>query len=164
MTRLGIVPALLVAFLGFAQPPAAPKRPVTDIYHGVSVTDDYRWLENYSDPAVRAWSDAENREARKYLDAIPVRAGLAEELKRLYSHSSVQYFGLAARNGVLFAVKVQPPLEQPMLVTLKSADDPSAERVIIDPNKLDPSGGTSMDFYVPSIDAKYVGVSLAKGG
>jgi prolyl oligopeptidase len=164
MTRLGVLPLLLVVSIVFGQTPVAPKKPVTDVYHGVQVTDDYRWLENYSDPAVRAWSDAENKEARKYLDAIPARAGLIEELKRLYARSSVQYFSLAARNGVLFAFKVQPPLEQPMLVTLKSADDPSSERVIVDPNKLDSSGGTSMDFYVPSNDGKYVAVSLAKGG
>ena len=68
------------------------------------------------------------------------------------------------RQGVLFALKAQPPAEQPMLVTLKSADQPDSERVVVDPNKLDPTGGTSMDFYVPSTDAKYVAVSLAKGG
>ncbi|HVP48367.1 MAG TPA: hypothetical protein VMT32_17355, partial [Bryobacteraceae bacterium] len=43
-----------------AQPPATPKRPVTDIYHGVRVTDDYRWLEDFSNPEVKAWSDAQN--------------------------------------------------------------------------------------------------------
>jgi prolyl oligopeptidase len=40
---------------GLQQPPATPKRPVTDVYHGVRVTDDYRWLENASDPQVLEW-------------------------------------------------------------------------------------------------------------
>ena len=147
-----------------AQPPAAPKKPVTDVYHGVSVTDDYRWLENYSDPAVKAWGDAQNRYARKYLDALPARAAISEELKRLYAQPSPLYTDLHAAGGQLFALKRQPPKEQPLLVALKSADDTASERVVIDPNQLDPSGGTAIDFYVPSLDGKLVAVSLSKGG
>jgi prolyl oligopeptidase len=142
----------------------APKKPVTDVYQGVSVTDDYRWLENYSDPAVHAWSDAQNQYARKYLDALPIRATLYDELKRLYSQPSPRYSALQTRPGALFALKNQPPQEQPLLVLLKSADDLDSERVVLDPNKLDPTGGTEIDFFVPSLDAKYVAVSLSKGG
>ena len=148
---------------GLAQPPATPRKPVTDVYQGVAVTDDYRWLENYSDPAVRDWSDAQNRYARKYLE-LPVRGALYEELKQLYSHPSARYTDLRASGDLLFALKTQPPLEQPLLVTLKSADDPASERVVVDPNRLDASGGTSIDFYVPSRDGKLVAVSLSKGG
>ena len=144
--------------------PVAPKKPVTDVYQGVSVTDDYRWLENYSDPAVRAWSDAQNQYARKYLDALPLRTSLYDELKRLYSQPSPRYSALQTRPGALFALKNQPPQEQPMLVLLKSADDLDSERVVLDPNKLDPTGGTEIDFFIPSLDAKYVAVSLSKGG
>lgn len=154
----------LLATAAFAQPPVTPKKPVVDSYHGIQVTDDYRWLENYSDPAVRAWSAAENKYTRKFLDALPERAAFADELKKLFSHSTLRYFRLDTRAGVLFAMKAQPPAEQPMIVTLKSADQPDSERVLVDPNKLDPTGGTSIDFFVPSTDAKYLAVSLAKGG
>ena len=154
----------LIAAACLAQPPASPKKPVTEVYHGVAVTDDYRWLENYSDPAVRAWSDAENQYARKYLDALAVRATLADELKKLYAKPSSRYTSLRAAGGLLFALKTQPQQEQPVLVALKSADDTASERVVADPNKLDPTGGTSIDFYVPSLDAKLVAVSLSKGG
>jgi prolyl oligopeptidase len=149
-----------------APPPSAatPKKPVIDVYHGVSVTDDYRWLENYSDPLVRAWSDAQNRDTRKYLDALPARATLFDQLKRLYSQPSPRYLALQSRSGLLFALKRQPPQEQPLLVLLKSPDDPASERVILDPNRMDPTGGTEIDFYIPSLDAKYVAVSLSKGG
>jgi len=147
-----------------SSPPGTPKKSVTDVYPGASVTDDYRWLENYSDPAVRSWSEAQNQYTRKYLDALPLRATLYDELKRLYSQPSPRYSALQTRSGVLFALKHQPPLEQPLLVLLKSADEPDSERVIVDPNKLDPTGGTEIDFYLPSLDSKYVAVSLSKGG
>src|ERR1051325_5529833 len=134
-----LAPPLLAAAL-YAQPPAAPKKPVIDTYHGVKVEDDYRWLEDYSDPSVRAWSAAQNQYARKYLDALPQRSSCYEELKKLYAQRSARYSLLAFRRGTLFAMKTQPPKEQGMLVALKSADDPGSERVIVNPNRLDPSG------------------------
>ncbi len=157
-------PLCFCSLLAFAQPPATPKKPVTDTYHGTKVTDDYRWLENYSDPAVKAWSDSQNRYARKLLDALPLRQAIFEQLRELNSHPSPSYGSLVYRRGILFALKTQPPAEQPMLVTLKSPDDPSSERVIVDPNRIDAKGGTEIDFYVPSLDGKRVAVSMSKGG
>lgn len=36
-------------------PPAASSQPVTEMMHGVSVTDPYRNLENVKSPATQAW-------------------------------------------------------------------------------------------------------------
>src|SRR5712692_7022573 len=116
-----------------ADPPPALKKPVTDVYHGVKVVDDYRWLENYSDPAVRAWSDAQNRYARAYFDRLPARPAILERLKQLYNYPSPGYFALGYRRDTLFALKKQPPKEQPFLVTLHSPDDPGSERIVLDP-------------------------------
>ena len=55
-------------------------------YHGTTVTDDYRWLENWADPAVKTWSQAQNAHARAVLDdtdeveALLARTG--EDIKR----------------------------------------------------------------------------------
>src|SRR5215471_12472545 len=155
---------LIMATVDAAGPPATPKKPVTDVYHGVTVVDDYRWLEDVTDPAVRAWSAEQNRYARSYLDALPARASLYERLKELLSYPSPRYFSLAYRRDVLFAIKRQPPKEQPFLVTLASPDAPGFERVIVDPNQLDATGMRAIDFYVPSVDGKYVAVSLSRGG
>jgi len=143
---------------------ATPKKPVTDVYHGMKVVDDYRWLEDVNDPAVRAWSDAQNREARSYLDALPMRAAIYERVKQLRSHPSPRYFALEYRKNVLFAMKRQPPKQQPLLVTLQSPDAPGSEHVVVDPNQLDAKGTTAIDFYVPSTDGKYVAVSMSHGG
>jgi prolyl oligopeptidase len=161
---LGLIVMGLTCSGVFAQPPQTLKKPVTDTYHGVTVTDDYRWLENAKDPAVKAWSDAQNRAARQYLDALPARAASYEQLKKLYSQQSPRYSSLEYKRGVLFALKTQPPKEQPILVALKSPDDPSSERVILDPNQIDAQGGTEIDFFVPSLDGQRISVSLSKGG
>ena len=146
------------------KPPATEVMKVRDIYHGVEVDDPYRWLENWSDPKVRAWSDAENAYARDFLDRLPGVAAISARVKEIVEAASVSYHSLVWRPGRLFALKQQPPLNQPLLVVMSSADAPATEKVILDLNALDPSGGTSMDWYVPSPDGGLVGVSLSAGG
>src|SRR5665213_870991 len=144
--------------------PQTPKKPVTDEYQGVQVVDDYRWLEPSADADVRKWSDQENVRARAYLDRLASRAGLVERLNQLNSSSSIRFSGLVSRGGVLFAMKTQPPKRQAYLVALASPDDPDSARTVVDPNALDPTGYTTIDFYEPSLDGKLVAVSLSKGG
>jgi prolyl oligopeptidase len=146
-----------------AQPPDATKRPVTDEYQGVKITDDYRWLENWDDPAVKQWTAAENVRTRQYLDNLPSRSAIKQRLQQLVSASSAAYYDLQFRGGTLFAERFQPPQQQPVLVRMRSADDPASAKVIFDPN----SGGTgslSVEFYTPSLDGKYLAAALSEGG
>ena len=111
--------AILVAGIAVAQspsipkPPETPKRPVTDEYHGVTVRDDYRWLEDGSDPETKRWSAAENAYARAYLDRLPARAAIKERFKQLISGSSANYSRLEFRGGVLFALRINLPSNRP---------------------------------------------------
>ena len=146
------------------KPPDTPKHPVTDEYQGVSVTDDYRWLENWDDPAVKQWSAAQNARTRDYLDHLPSRPAIQDRLKQLITTGSASYFYLTFRAGMLFAMKYQPPQQQPMLVVLRSADDPASAKVIFDPNAASAKGSLAVDFYVPSFGGKYVAAALSENG
>lgn len=145
-------------------PAKTPKKPVTDEFHGNKVVDDYRWLETFADPAVRAWNDAQNRYSRAVLDQSPALGAIRDRVKELITASSAAYFDLSTRGGVLFARKFQPPRDQPLLITLKSPDEPGSERVLVDPLKLNSAGTTTIDFYVPSLDGELVAVSLSDRG
>ena len=144
--------------------PETPKKPVSTEYHGVTVEDPYQWLEEDNDPQVKAWSDAQNQRTRQYLDKLPNRAGMEKQLTDWYAKTSPSYFSLVSRPGILFAMKFQPPKQQPLLVTLASADDLKSEKVLLDPNVLDAKGTTTIDWFVPSLDGKRIAVSLSKGG
>jgi prolyl oligopeptidase len=146
------------------KPPETPKHPVTDEYHGVKVTDNYRWLENWDDPSVKQWSSAQNARTREYLDNLPWRASVRTRLQQLAASTSVSYSSLQIRGETLFAMKNQPPKQQPMLVAMHSADDPGSEKVIFDPNAASSKGSFSVEFYTPSLDGKYVAVALSEGG
>src|ERR1700719_843093 len=145
-------------------PPETLKKPVTDEYQGVKVQDDYQWLENDADPAVKTWSDAQNQRTRAYLDKLPDRAAIEKQLTEWYAKTSPSYSALVARPGILFGLKFQPPKQQQMLVTLASADDLKSEKIVIDPNAMDAKGKTAIDWFRPSRDGKYVAVSISEGG
>jgi len=168
-SRLFMIVAVIGLFSTFAMaasptPPASAKKPVVDEYHGVKVTDDYRWLENWDDPAVKAWSEAQNTYTRAYLDPIPCVPALRERVTELENAVGPRYFAVHFAAGTYFAAKVVPGVQQPLIVALRSLDSTSDERVIVDPNKLDKAGGTSFDWFTPSPDGKLVAVSLSSGG
>src|SRR5437867_4332991 len=79
--------------------------------------------------------------------------------------SSVAAAGaLALVDSTLAERAPETPKQQPLLVTLVSADDLKSEKVVLDPNTMDTQGKTTIDWFVPSLDGKRVAVSLSKGG
>jgi prolyl oligopeptidase len=162
---IGAINALAFLGLSAAEPAAeTPKKPVSTNYQGVTVEDTYQWLESDDEPQVKAWSNAQNQRTREYLDQLPDRAAIEKQLTEWYAKTSPSYSSIVSRPGLLFAMKFQPPKQQPLLVTLTSADDLKSEKVLLDPNVLDATGTTAIDWFVPSLDGKYVAVSLSKGG
>ncbi len=165
LSLLATAAALMLSNVSLAEhAPDTPKKPVATEYNGLTVEDPYQWLENDDDSQVKAWSSAQNQRTRKYLDSLPDRAAIEKQLSDWYAKTSPSYFSLVSRPGILFAMKFQPPKQQPMLVTLASADDLKSEKIVLDPNVLDTKGATTIDWFVPSLDAKCVAVSLSTGG
>jgi len=144
--------------------PVSPRRHVVDTYHGVEVEDPYRWLEDPADSEVRAWTAAQNMRTRAHLDAWPKRAALRRRVAELMTSGSFACLRLRETGGRLFGIKRRPPQEQPILVVLGADADTSRERVLLDPSELDPSGGTSIDWFEPSFDGSKVAVSLSSAG
>ncbi len=165
LSLLATAAALTLSNVSLAEhAPDTPKKPVATEYNGLTVEDPYQWLENDDDSQVKAWSSVQNQRTRKYLDSLPDRAAIEKQLSDWYAKTSPSYFSLVSRPGILFAMKFQPPKQQPMLVTLASADDLKSEKIVLDPNVLDTKGATTIDWFVPSLDAKCVAVSLSTGG
>ncbi|MEO8044199.1 MAG: prolyl oligopeptidase family serine peptidase [Spartobacteria bacterium] len=147
-----------------ATAPAAERKPVVNEYHGTKVTDDYQWLENDADPAVKSWSETENKQARAYLDSLPGRNEIVQQLTDWYAKTSPSYSAFVSRDKVLFGMKFQPPKQQPMLVRMAAVNDLKSEKVLLDPNQLDSSGKTTIDWFKASLDGKLLAVSLSTGG
>jgi prolyl oligopeptidase len=145
-------------------PPAFPTGDTVDTIQGQPIADPYRALENAADPKVKAWSDAQNVRTRDYLDALPGRAAIAAKLTRMFKDRSPAYWGLHPAGGRIFAGYSDPAVQQAMLVVLNAAGDPASRKPLVDPNTMDPSGHTAIDWFVPSPDGSKVAVSISKNG
>src|SRR5690242_17601793 len=76
--------------------PATRRGDQVDDYHGVSVADPYRWLEDADSPETRAWVEAQNRLTFGYLANIPARDRIRARLTRLWNFEK---FGVPFRQG-----------------------------------------------------------------
>jgi prolyl oligopeptidase len=146
---------------------------VSTTYHGVTVTEDYRWLEDATSEETKAWTATQNARAREFLESRPSHDAVrrrADQIARAESVSwgrpsyDIGYEGPRPAGAAYLVLKRQPPKQQPFLVALADLDDVSAERVVVDPNAIDETGATTIDWFVPSPDGRLVAVSLSSHG
>ena len=140
------------------------RHPVTTTYHGVDVTDDYTWLEDAASEETQLWTKAQQRRTTSYLAGLPGYADIRREAEEIIGAASTSYAALTRGGFAFFALKHQPPKQQPFLVALDDIGDATSERVVVDPNEIDSSGATTIDWYVPSPDGRLVAVSLSSHG
>src|ERR1035437_8468993 len=157
---------LAAASVGFASLPALPpaREPVTNTYHGVAVMDDYQWLEDGTNLAVRDWTRQQNERTHTGFDKLEFHDGLEQELSELIADESASY-GLAdCRGGIIFATRFKPPAQQPVLVRLKSVYPPALRKVVFDPNVWNTNGTTAMDRSAPSTAGRLMAICLSENG
>lgn len=147
-----------------AKPPDTPKRPVIDRYHDVAVTDEYRWLEASAAPEVQSWVASQNRYTRSVLDALPGRAAIREQVQAVFAAEHPRYRWIEAVPGRWFVKTHRPPAQQPVILSLEPGAEPTTATVLIDPNRIDATGQTAIDWFVPSPDGALLAVSLSRAG
>ena len=101
-----LLTALVTAMSIVSAAPPTEKKPVTDEYHGVKVVDDYRWLEESGSPAVKAWTDAQNKHSRAWLDARPDRADIEAKLTALYAKDTPSHGGHRVAAGTAVCAEI----------------------------------------------------------
>ena len=133
------------------------KVDVVDDYHGIQVTDPYRWLEEGDSADVRAWTDAENAVTRRLIDAIPGREKLAGQIRALMEVGIVGAPEVRdVRPGLrrYFHTKRQGAQNQPVLYVRDGVA--GADRVLVDPSTLSTDATSALDWWHPSNDGALV--------
>jgi len=115
--------------------PATVQKPVTDEIHGISITDNYRWLENQQSPETRAWITQQQQYSDKFLQAIPGRERIQQQLTSLLRRDD--YNLPITRKQRQFFVR-RPGDKNYNQICLRESD--ARDEILIDANSLSTSG------------------------
>ena len=141
-------------------PQQTRKSDHVDSYHGASVADPYRWLEDDNSEETKAWVKAQNAVTDKFLASLPQR----EPVKKLYKELfNFEKFGIPFKEGGRYFYTRNDGLQQQaVLYMVKSLND--APTVALDPNALSKDGTVATTGTVVSRDGKHLAYGIASGG
>jgi len=140
--------------------PVAKKGDQVDDYHGVSVPDPYRWLEDLDSPDTRAWVEAENKLTFGYLSTIPARERIKDRLTKLWNY---ERFSIPFRKGNYYFYSRNNGLQN-QSVLYKVADLNSEPAILLDPNTLSKDGTVALSGISVSEDGKRLAYGLSSSG
>jgi prolyl oligopeptidase len=141
-------------------PPLTAIEPVTEILHGVSVVDPYRWLEDQDSPRTREWLDQQTRYARAYLDSIPGRDRIRERIAEFLAVET--YDSLQKVGNRYFFRKRLPDQEQPCIYMREGAD--GEDQILIDPEARGTGKFTAVKPLRVSHDGQLLLYEVKEGG
>lgn len=141
--------------------PDARRDQTVDNYFGHKVADPYRWMENDTTQEVAKWVKQENALTNAYLQKIPFRQSLYDELKRLYSEQP--FSGAPMKHGNKYFFYKQDGLQNQAVLYVKDGIDGKA-RVFLNPNTLSKDGTVALTDISFSNDNKYMAYSISRSG
>lgn len=163
MKKFFAIICLCLPVMGFSQtkftPPATEKQPVVDTLHGVLLTDNYRWLEDKTNPKVIEWTKAQHDYSLQFMKSTQKEhPGLREEISAFID---MDYEGPLNKEGkrVFQTVKKKGDKQYSIYTIL------NGKKVLIwDPVKLDTTGKTSTSGVQYTYDGEMAAVSVQKSG
>ena len=139
---------------------ASRRDDVVEIMHGESILDPYRWLEDGGSAETQTWTAEQNARTAAYLAGVRLRPAIRARLEELLAIGSLSA-PTPARNRYFYQYR-DGRLNQPILYVREGVQGP--DRVLIDPNVLNPEGTTALDWYHPSEDGAFLAYGLSEDG
>jgi len=135
--------------------------PVTEVLHGIEITDPYRWLEDQNSARTRKWLEEQAAYTRAYFAAMPDREQIRTRVRDLLALKEV----ISEPRNVgdrYFFLKRQGDREQPVIVMRDGLFGP--ETVPIDPAQRGSGDSTAVSIAAISWDGRFLAYSARQGG
>ena len=131
-----------------------------DDYHGTTVSDPYRWMEDLDAPDLHAWIEAENALVEDYLHDAPGRAEIKSRLTALWN---TERFGVPEKHGNNYFYARNDGLQNQSPIYVQEGID-GTPRLLLDPNTLSTDATIALAEVGISADGKNYAYSLSDGG
>jgi len=141
-------------------PVARQDETIIDNFHGTSVADPYRWLEDPASAETQAWSELQNDAARAYLASIPVREQIQKRFTELYDYPK---YSVMSHYGDYYFFTLNTGLQNQAVLYMQHALNGKPE-VLLDPNTLSEDGTIALISQSFSEDGKLMAYSTSKSG
>jgi prolyl oligopeptidase len=142
-------------------PPATPVEAVTEVLHGVEITDPYRWLEDQNSARTRQWIGEQAAYTRAYLDAIPARDLIRERAEELLTGKEVFSDPWKVGNRYFF-LKRQQNNEQHSIVVREGLR--GEDRILVNLKARAMGPATAVSIAAISQDGRFLAYSVRQGG
>jgi prolyl oligopeptidase len=142
-------------------PPPTPIEPITEVLHGIEITDPYRWLEDQNSAQTRKWLEEQAAYTRSYFDAIPDRERIRTRVRVLLGLKEAisEPWNVGDR---YFFIKRQGDREQPVILMKDGLFGP--ETVLVDPAQRGSGNSTAVSIAAISQDARFLAYTIRQGG
>ena len=140
--------------------PVAARGTQVDDYHGVSIADPYRWLEDTDSPATKAWVEAQNRLTDSFLATIPERPAIKARLTEIWNYAR---FSAPFKGGERYFYFQNTGLQNQSILYVQDRRN-APPRVLLDPNVLSPDGTVALSGQAASDNGRYLAYSISTSG
>jgi len=137
--------------------PKTRKVDVVEDFHGVKVSDPYRWLEEDSGET-QEWIEGQNKFTRSVLDKIAARTELKSRLNEVFRIGTV---GVPTSRGCKYFFEERKGTDDLSILYVQEGLNGSS-RVLIDPNTLSEDKKTVLHGWHPSPDGKLLAYGLSE--
>lgn len=140
--------------------PSARTVNQVDAYHGISVRDPYRWLEEVDSGETASWVNAQRAVTESFLRTIPERGAIRARLDAL---TNIPRSGIPVKQGGRYFSSHNTGLQNQPTLRMRTTLD-AAPTVVLDPNQLASDGTVALTAYAASPDGRWLAYALSRSG